>query len=534
MSSAETDSGQTIDNFGAVSPVPSAVNLTPATVARLSTILWYFAALTIPALLFTSMSAIRLIDGDEGFYLYAARLIGEGQKPYIDFFFPQMPLTPYVYAVWGYFFGLTWNSARLFGALVAVLTSALVFYHACSVTKRRDLGLLAVWLFSFASLSLTWLVTAKTYGLSTFFLFLAYTLLTLQTVRFERLRFLAVGLALGLAVDTRLYLASVVPVFILATIYFRKSSGSFHGMCLVLLGVLLATFPNLWFVAQGFDQFLFNNLGFHLSRTRLDPEWLLYNKIEVALRFLGGSLADGECEGFQTILLLVPSMAIVLNFRKVDPRCIFASILLLVLIAVSLAPSPTYFQYFVVTIPFLVINAVYCISFVDFRTTKNRYIFFTLFILFAAPIPNEMWRYSVSGKGLAGFENPGQWSIQSVRTTSRRIDTAAHGDSFGLSWWPGYFVESKTKISPGFENHFARLASRGRTIEQRRLYRLPTVSSLYYDGTSASTVVVGNWLTDFERIKFTKMLLELNCLREAPESSPSPAEIFRCNLPRSA
>jgi hypothetical protein len=38
----------------------------------------------------------RLIDGDEGFYLLAARLVLQHKTPYLDFFYPQAPLLPYV------------------------------------------------------------------------------------------------------------------------------------------------------------------------------------------------------------------------------------------------------------------------------------------------------------------------------------------------------------------------------------------------------------------------------------------------------
>ena len=47
----------------------------------------------------------RLIARDEGFYTYAAQLILEGKHPYIDFFYPQMPLLPYLYATSGALFG---------------------------------------------------------------------------------------------------------------------------------------------------------------------------------------------------------------------------------------------------------------------------------------------------------------------------------------------------------------------------------------------------------------------------------------------
>ncbi len=45
-----------------------------------------------------ALSRVRPIDGDEGYYATAARLVSEGRTPYLDFFYPQMPLLPYVYA----------------------------------------------------------------------------------------------------------------------------------------------------------------------------------------------------------------------------------------------------------------------------------------------------------------------------------------------------------------------------------------------------------------------------------------------------
>ena len=38
------------------------------------------------------------VNQDEGWYLYAARLVGEGKVPYRDFFFTQGPILPYIYS----------------------------------------------------------------------------------------------------------------------------------------------------------------------------------------------------------------------------------------------------------------------------------------------------------------------------------------------------------------------------------------------------------------------------------------------------
>ena len=37
---------------------------------------------------------LRVIDGDEGYLLQAARLVSEGERPYIDFFFPILRSCP--------------------------------------------------------------------------------------------------------------------------------------------------------------------------------------------------------------------------------------------------------------------------------------------------------------------------------------------------------------------------------------------------------------------------------------------------------
>src|SRR5260370_28979638 len=43
-------------------------------------------------------AATRPIDGDEGFYTTAARLVWVGMTPYKDFFFQLVPLLPYLYS----------------------------------------------------------------------------------------------------------------------------------------------------------------------------------------------------------------------------------------------------------------------------------------------------------------------------------------------------------------------------------------------------------------------------------------------------
>ena len=85
--------------------------------------------LLIQAVIFFYLALNRFIAPDEGFYLYAAKLITQGKTLYHDFFFPQMPLVPYVYAAWFKLFGFSWEAARIFTALLSSVLGALIFLH---------------------------------------------------------------------------------------------------------------------------------------------------------------------------------------------------------------------------------------------------------------------------------------------------------------------------------------------------------------------------------------------------------------------
>src|SRR4051794_23533138 len=65
-----------------------------------SRVLFLVVVFALQFLFFSYVALHRFIDGDEGFYLLASRLVLAHKKPYIDFLFEQAPLFPYVYALW--------------------------------------------------------------------------------------------------------------------------------------------------------------------------------------------------------------------------------------------------------------------------------------------------------------------------------------------------------------------------------------------------------------------------------------------------
>ncbi|MEN8184892.1 MAG: hypothetical protein ABFS46_20415, partial [Myxococcota bacterium] len=90
-------------------------------------------AFSVQCLTWGGVAALRPVDGDEGYYLMAARLVLEGGVPYRDFFFPQMPLLPYVYAAWLELLGASWYAGRALSVLLAATLGCLLFRHVLRV-----------------------------------------------------------------------------------------------------------------------------------------------------------------------------------------------------------------------------------------------------------------------------------------------------------------------------------------------------------------------------------------------------------------
>src|SRR5260370_42211234 len=102
--------------------------------------------LLVPVLLlqlavFLPVARYRLIDGDEGFYLMASRLVFEHRVPYRDFFFTQMPLLPYIYGLWMRAIGTSWVSARKLSRRLTTLLRTPPYAHGRMADRKWSAGL---------------------------------------------------------------------------------------------------------------------------------------------------------------------------------------------------------------------------------------------------------------------------------------------------------------------------------------------------------------------------------------------------------
>ena len=117
------------------------------------------------------------VNQDEGWYLYAARLVGEGKLPYRDFFFTQGPVLPFLYSALPIHGLLSGRLVTLGFSLVATLM-AIAFARRLVAPDRRGLVSLTVFALLACNLYHVYFTTIpKTYAVGGLFVMAGFLLL---------------------------------------------------------------------------------------------------------------------------------------------------------------------------------------------------------------------------------------------------------------------------------------------------------------------------------------------------------------------
>ena len=461
----------------------------------------YAAVALLLAAVFVPLGVVRLVDADEGIYLLNARMTLDGQLPFFDYHYPQMFLLPYVYAGWMWLTGPSWYGARLLSALFAVAIGVLLFHHVWRTSRSRTAALLGALLFASSSLAFANLPTVKTYAFATLALFLAYTMVELGPPAW---RHLAAGLLLGLAIDVRLYLAALVPVFALAAAREampRRELGRFG------IGLAVALAPNVFFYLKDPDVFVFNILGHHAVRSPAGLVGDLLQKVEAVLNMVGINAAFGATS-FQFALLLLANLtwlAICLARRQ---RPTLAVQIGLVVLLAGLVPTPTYGQYFTIFVPFVVLGAVelgvaVARELAGAALSLRRQlgvVAATLVAVYVAVAPIDVWWFTKGGTivpGVYSRDAVPNWTISTINAVGRAVDELAPpGGKPVLSWWSGYFVETRTQVHPHLSNPNTVYLAPALAPEQIERYKFMTQQEMdrQIRAREAPLVVLGNWL----------------------------------------
>ncbi len=459
------------------------------------------------AIVFATIGWFRLIDGDEGYYLSAARAVSSGQSPYADFFYPQSVLMPYLYGAWMDIVGVGWHAGRALSWLAAATTAVVVYLYARLKFESERAGMFAWALFLLNGMAIGWLTAAKTYAATTLMLVTCVALL--DTGKRSAVRVGAAGLALGIACSLRsLFLAygAVMLVHLLA----RENGRCRYRRAAVFAGGMgLGLLPNLAAFVRTPDLFVFNNFGYHALRSNAGLVGNLPQKFLTLLQWVL-PLRDEGAASLQTLLLLV--LCVAAARRRPWPFNLVTGAWGIV---INQLPTPAHTQYNVCLLPLMAIAAVEGLQALRSAGGRLSKIVAVGLGLYPLAFAFEVLRYTSTGwlvPGVSSHAGAINWRITTV-TQIGALAERHHGsvqERPSLSWWPGYFIETHLRPMPGTENQFGREIGMKLTPERRRQVRIADDEQIqsWVRERIPRTLIVGNWLSNSEKLAIESVARE--------------------------
>jgi hypothetical protein len=445
------------------------------------------------------LSRHRPIDGDEGYYATAARLVSEGQTPYLDFFYPQMPLLPYLYAPIYKMVGSSLANMRLFSVAIGALA---LFLWGLILQRRWPerpwvvFGGLA--LVAMNPYFLSWNVTVKTFALTNLSVFATLWALDrgLQSRRWSW--FVLAGAAAGLGVGVRLlYLPwAGALALVLAWLGMRGMEKRFRpGRMVAYVGGMLAGLvPSVVFFVLDPDRFFFNNLRYHQLRfSSLDRSGAADGvQALVALQVLGKTLFLNPFMFFQLVLV---GFGVDWTRRNPDsplrPLMILSGVGAVAHTAACLFPDPVYEQYFTSPLTPLLAPLVVAGLMRLTELVKRPAAVVTVVLCLAAAL--SVVDLQVRKTGMDWKE---VWSFEHLAKVSAAIEDRTEPDDMVMAFWPGYVFETGRQYLPGLENHFALGVSEKMTVDEKVHYHVVGKELVLkaFDLQYPDVVVLGAWM----------------------------------------
>jgi hypothetical protein len=499
-------------------------------------------------------ASVRPIDGDEGFYTTAARLVWEGRTPYKDFFFQQALLLPYLYSwIWAVhprsLVAMRILSAACGGLEVLLLGLALV----CARRLPNKVVLAAFATVLLNPYSVSWNVVVETFAVANLLMTIA-TICLYIALRSGRLSwFFASAFALGVCVSARSLDGFLIPAVLLGVLFQEsRSSRRFYPKSLTFLaGALIGGLPMIVSFVRYPHAFIFNNL--------------IYHHFDVGYMISGNGVFS---EGYQSVghvafvyfamigvrlLIFHPYFTIqcilaiigILSLRKLRPQSsgsnvgpytesdyLYFQLALLMLVTyllTALTLFPPFDQHFdcplvPLTIPFVAEGLR-----VMFRAGRKPLIALALVapILFAVEIGKESTRHS--GHPL--------WQLSCYREVSKIVESNSSPDDVVLSFWPGFVFESGRRYFPGLEDHFVYRVINKISPEERARYHVVSKDRVMraITGRETSLLIIHPWILEYYHDLSPRELREFHEAVDANYSLISEIrgiEIYRRRMPQ--
>jgi hypothetical protein len=460
-----------------------------------------FAAVTLASVAYLAgliyYAQVRPIDGDEGYYTTAARLVWEGKTPYRDFSYPQGPLLPYIYSwIWAVH-PQSLVSMRFLS--VACGSIAVLLWGLCLVSVERLPAKVALATFAVVLLNpdwVSWNVVVKTFAVSNLLMTLA-TICFYVALHSERFRwYFAAGLALGACASARLLYAPLIPCVLLWLLQrdWRSSKPPYPKTLACLAGATCGLLPIIFSFVHDPRAFIFNNVQYH--RLLTEPATFrhtahVYVLTIVMLVFSVYLTAEVGLAGVGAFSLLKVRKKPDAPYTRQDYRYFELALLMLVVYTVTaFLPFPPADQYFESPlVPFL-------IPFVaeGLRVTFQAG---TKWMVFAAALAPLLFLHDVR-RGAIEYAGAPESQFSSYRKITQIIEANTKANDVVLSFWPGYVFESGRRYLPSAENHFAYYVADRISAEERARYDIAS-KGLITDAVSAraaSLVVTSAWIFD--------------------------------------
>ncbi len=248
-------------------PIPSRAPRLPACVWPLLTLAAWAAALGLAA----ANLWLGDLNQDEGWYLYAARMVTHGCLPYRDFAFTQGPVMPLVYAAFEPLVRVAGLAGgRLATAVLGLAAAALAARLARRLAPNGTRAAAALAAFALAAVNVYqsyFFTVVKTYALTALLLLAGFLLLAHGWRRARAWPWLLAGACLALAAATRSSAGIVLPIVVAGLWVARRRQAPPRAWWLTGLGAAAAgALVVLPFLVMAPRAFLFFVVGFHTLR----------------------------------------------------------------------------------------------------------------------------------------------------------------------------------------------------------------------------------------------------------------------------
>ena len=331
---------------------------------------------------------------EEAAYTYAAKLVREGKVPYTDFFYPQAPLLPYLYAAFQFAVG----DSLILNRFISLFFSALTFFLIYKIAKNKNgltASLIALSLFVSNVFTLTRYTAVLIYASTSFFIILSVFFATKKKTILN-IFFSLLAMAAGVAIRI-----SVLPAFIILAFYFFfKNKGGLRKIFVVAASAVTILIFFLPFIIADFDRFYFDIITYQINTTKY---YTIFEDISAFRWNLGKTLlVSGLIENFFSAIitagaLIIYYFIILVNKRKHLKEFfknyhfeILLILLILSLFAVHLAPNRPYTAYFTIIVPlcavFFGISFSKILNQIQNKGVKKGLISFFIFIIIISPI----------------------------------------------------------------------------------------------------------------------------------------------------